>query len=858
MADGKAKFEVELEDNKAEEKLDDIGEAAENLGEKTKESSKETEKAQDKYRELTEIIAKQENQLEELSGAYVHATVNFGKNSKEAGELEAQISELSAELKKNKSVIEEAEAAAKKAASGFDDLGDGAGDAEKGLDGVGDGAGKAGKGFDVMSVSAGSLIAEGITALIGGLKNLVGSFIALAEETREYREDVAKLNAAFTTAGHTTETANKVYKDFYKILGESDRSIEAVNHLAEFTKNEKELAQWGTIVAGVTARFGDSLPIEGLTEAANETAKVGAVTGPLADALNWAGISEDDFNKKLEKCNSEQERAALITNTLTKEYQSAADAYNEMTKSTQDARDAQADLEEKQAEIGAAIEPMTTAWTRLRSKGYEAVIPVINAVSKAFEWIGNWMKEHPKTAAVIVSVVEAIANALAILVGVLVGVLAIVAVLLVVWFAFETGFLGMIAGIAGLILAFKLLWENCEGFREFWIGLWGAIQTAALFAWDLIKQGFALAWEYIKEKWNEAQPYFMALWEIIKAVFSVVSEVLSAYFSNAWERIQILWAQAQPYFSQIWESIKVIFAEAKEIFGLLFGAAWQGVKIWWDLAQPYFSVLWEVIKAIFKVVEPILSGYFAAAWEMIQYVWRGAWAFFAQLMDSIAQIFSIIKDVLSGNFSEAWKKIKALFSDWKSFFGERLTDLLGVFGNIYDEFKDVGDNILKGIWAGIQAGWDWLKGKVKSLASMLFTTAEEELDINSPSKKGEYIGEMYSRGIGVGEDKELSRVEDTLRKRLSGMQARLQATVSAENARYGYASGTPDTGFSELARAVNVQTAGINSLASAQRGGSLRPVVLTLDKRELGRAVVDVSGAESVRVGTRLATGGAI
>ena len=73
------------------------------------------------------------------------------------------------------------------------------------------------------------------------------------------------------------------------------------------------------------------------------------MTGPLADALNWAGISEDAFNEKLAKCNSEQERATLITNTLNKEYEAAAAEYNELTKSTQDARLATARMEEAQA-----------------------------------------------------------------------------------------------------------------------------------------------------------------------------------------------------------------------------------------------------------------------------------------------------------------------------------------------------------------------------------------------------------------------------------------------------------------------------------------------------------------------------
>ena len=263
----------------------------------------------------------------------------------------------------------------------LNDVGDEAEETADKLDDLGDSSKKSGKSFDIANVAIGNFISNGITALIGKVSEAISSFVALADETREYREDMAKLNTAFKSAGHHTETAQKAYDDFYKILGESDRSVEAVNHLAELTKNTEEVAKWSDIAAGVTAKFGDSLPIEGLTEAANETAKVGAVTGPLADALNWAGISEDEFNKKLEKCNSEQERATLITNTLSKEYETAAAEYNTLTASTQAAREATNKMEQAQAAIGAQIEPLTTAWTTLRAQGLEAMQPIVGALA---------------------------------------------------------------------------------------------------------------------------------------------------------------------------------------------------------------------------------------------------------------------------------------------------------------------------------------------------------------------------------------------------------------------------------------------------------------------------------------------
>lgn len=157
-------------------------------------------------------------------------------------------------------------------ASGFeseiDDVEKEAKNAADGLEELGDSAKKAGDGLDVATVAAGTFIADGVKALISAVGNAVSSLVTLADETREYREDMAKLETAFSTAGHSTDTASKAYEDFYAILGESDRSVEAVNHLAELTKNEQEVAKWSTIAAGVTAKFGDSLPIEGLTEAA--------------------------------------------------------------------------------------------------------------------------------------------------------------------------------------------------------------------------------------------------------------------------------------------------------------------------------------------------------------------------------------------------------------------------------------------------------------------------------------------------------------------------------------------------------------------------------------------------------------
>ena len=133
---------------------------------------------------------------------------------------------------------------------------------------------------------------KGTVKTVGGIATAaagaVTGLLALESATEEYRVAQGKLNTAFEAAGYSTETAKQAYTEFYKILGDTDTATEASQLLAKLATNEEDVSTWTNIAAGVFGTFGDSLPIEGLIESANETAKVGQVTGVLADALNWA------------------------------------------------------------------------------------------------------------------------------------------------------------------------------------------------------------------------------------------------------------------------------------------------------------------------------------------------------------------------------------------------------------------------------------------------------------------------------------------------------------------------------------------------------------------------------------------
>ena len=265
-----------------------------------------------------------------------------------------------------------------------------------------EGLGKKGKSSSNKFTAAMGTMAKGaaiaLTVVVTAITAVTAAITNLSKSTEQYRKEQAKLNTAFLAAGSTTAQAAKSYQDLFRFLGDSQKATEAAAHLAKMTTNEKELAEWTTNLQGIYATFGDSLPVEGLAEAANESARVGKVTGTLADALNWAGVNEDAFNASLAKTNTMAEREALIRNTLNGLYSDAAVLYEKNNQEIIKQNEAQARLDATTARLGKSVTPLVTALTNLSNTLLTALGPaivyianvmttVINVISKAVQWI---------------------------------------------------------------------------------------------------------------------------------------------------------------------------------------------------------------------------------------------------------------------------------------------------------------------------------------------------------------------------------------------------------------------------------------------------------------------------------------
>ena len=264
----------------------------------------------------------------------------------------------------------------------LEQMGDSADDAADSLDDTDKASRGLGDGFSVTTGAIASFAGGAMTMLLDAAVQAAQAIWNLDEATAEYRESMAMLNTAYETAGFSQEAATEAYRGFFAVLGDTDRATEASQLLAQLATSSQDISTWVDIAAGTYGTFGDSLPIESLIEAANETAKTGEVTGVLADALNWVGLSEDEVNASLAQLGDETNRAQMLMSLLASEYNSAADAFYENNASIIAARDAQADMDEATGTLGQAISGLKT---NLMDAFGPHIVEIINAVADAVQ-----------------------------------------------------------------------------------------------------------------------------------------------------------------------------------------------------------------------------------------------------------------------------------------------------------------------------------------------------------------------------------------------------------------------------------------------------------------------------------------
>ena len=776
----------------AEQEVSRLKEALAALGDETGDTSEEQAR-------LTEELTAAEKAQANANKAYEEATRKCNSYQTQVNTAETELNKLGSAIDKNNNYLEEAEKSSDGCAKSIDKYGK---EVKEAADETNSFADKLKSGLAGGAKIAASALAAVGTAAVAGVKFLLD----LEKSTEEYRIAQGKLNTAFEAAGYSTETASAAYKSLYSVLGDTDTATESAQLLAQLATSEKDVATWADIAAGVSGTFGDALPINSLIEASNETAKVGQVTGALADALNWVGISEDEFNEKLAACSDETERTALITETLSAQYQNATDIFKKNNEAVMEAREAQAELDDALARLGGTVSGVKT---ELTAEFMPAIADLVDAFADFLEGadgaedaladaidelIGKAADKLPEFldfgATIIINLVTGIANAAPSLVE------------------------------AALSVITTLTEALIEAMPQI---LTAAAQTVAV-----LVQGI-----------GEALP------TLIPAAVSLVTQLVQTLVENIPLLIDAALQLVQGLAEGVLEAIPVLLEALPELINslvtTLLEAIPQIIETGVSLLTALVTNLPQIITTICEVLPQIIESTISTLLEHLPEIVEAGVQLLTALITNLPQIISTIvqaiPQIITGIVNALVNNIPQIVQTGVTLLTSLITNLpqiistivqampqiitgiVNALGQGVSQMAEVGANLVRGLWSGIQSLAGWLWNKVSGWISSIWDGIMDFFGIASPSKKMAWVSEMNVEGAVVGLEKNKSKAVKAYGEMSEEMLAEVDSGLEEVSDRLKDSIGEIETGFSTKAT-VEAVSASIPADLTGRGGGT--------------------------------------
>ena len=476
-----------------------------------------------------------------------------------------------------------------------------------------------------------------------------------------------------------------------------------------------------------------------MIESANETAKVGQVTGSLADALNWVGISEDAFNEKLAACSSESERNRLIMETLSGAYDEASGAFYRNNEALVASREGQAQLDENLAGLGETISNVKNS---LRAE----FLPAISEVISAFTDMANGVDGAD----------EAFAGAITGLVNTAVSMLPQFV---------NTGMQMLTSLLSGIIQSLPAVVES-------------AAQIIVTLA-----QGIA-----------EAVPTLIP--QIVLVVTQIVQTLIENLPMILDAALQLILGLAQG----LLDAIPVLIAALPAIITAL--VEFAGIQLLTSLISALPEIITAIVAAIPQIIDGLVTAILGSIPQIIDAGVNLLISLIQNLPTIITTIVGAIPQIISSLVNAILNSIPQIIQAGVQLFVSLIQNLptiiveivkavpqiiagiVNAFTSSMGQIVNIGKNIVQGLWQGIQslAGWIW--DKVSGWISGIWDGICSFFGINSPSREMAWVGEMLGRGLAGGiEDsagEAVSAAEDLNNGILSvmnGLAADMQSAV---------------------------------------------------------------------------------
>lgn len=636
-----------------------------------------------KLKQLNTTIAAEERKLDVLKAAHAKVVREQGKNSAAAIDLETQINDQQAAV--NKATLEhikyskrlkEVEKRADSAGDDVEDMGEAAKDA-------GEAAEDSGDGWTILKDVIADFVSNAISGAIDAISNA-------AEATREYRREMAQLKQNAANAGVDANKLKGKLADVAAVTGETDSAMEGLNMLMASGLDTDQISFAADALTGAATKF-DGVKFEGMAEGLQETLATGEAVGPFAELIERSGGSVEAFNAQMGKAKTAAEKQQVALKWLADSgLKDVRDAYVANNADLVAAEKAQFRYNDAMAAVGAAIEPVQTAFTNIGATILEKVAPAIESVI-------TWLSEN-------MPIVEPIVIGLATAFGVLAAALAIQGIINGVTTAIaflNTTLLAnpivlIVALIAGLVAAFVVLWNKSEAFRNFFLGVWDSLKAGVSTAVTWISTNFALL-----VAWFQQLPT-----KIYNGIVSAITFIK-------------LWA------TNLYNTAKTKISEIV-----------SGVVTWFK-ALP--SKIYNGITSALTYIILWATNIYNTAKTKVSEIVSGVSTWFAQIP---TKVYNAIK----GAITKVTEWGKSLATKGRIAAGDLVSAVTNKVTSLPGKLLTVGKNLVSGLWNGVNDKLTWLKQKLSSFTTSVLDSIKSFFGINSPSKETAWQGEMLVAG----------------------------------------------------------------------------------------------------------------
>lgn len=351
---------------------------------------------------LQQEVDQQAEKVRSLTQAVADATEAYGENDTRTDRWKQSLSAARTELIRLQRELEETTTYMNEAAESSDGM-------ARSIDGFGNETHDVGGLREILSgLDDGGL--DGLTgfldklkdlkgvaiggAVITGIKELGDAAMEVEEATREYRTSMSNLESSSLAAGYSAGQTAEAYRSLYEVLGDSQTTVTTVANLQALHVPQAKLMDLINGCIGAWATYGDSIPIDSLAEAVNETIQAGHVTGSFADVLNWAGKSEDEFNRLLEQQPDILSRAMLVMGEMASQgLPEMAQAWREAHPEITEANASAGRLEEAMGRLGEAVSPLATGFRNLGADIIGGFAGIVDGAIKSVQLLRLALKE---------------------------------------------------------------------------------------------------------------------------------------------------------------------------------------------------------------------------------------------------------------------------------------------------------------------------------------------------------------------------------------------------------------------------------------------------------------------------------